>query len=135
MWGTDIYTDDSQLATTAVHAGVLVAGEIGLVKVVILPGQEAYASTERNGVTSTSYGSDSPITVPIQATAVVREPPSEAPKIAFRIQGKSLVIEWGGNGALQVAGQVNGPWTDLAGAASPTTINIDDAKKFYRIKQ
>ena len=57
LWGTDIYTDDSQLSTAAVHSGVLDAGETGLVKVVILPGQDTYAATERNEVASLSYGS------------------------------------------------------------------------------
>ncbi len=31
VWGTDIYTDDSNLAAAAVHAGVLEDGETGLV--------------------------------------------------------------------------------------------------------
>lgn len=56
-WGTDIYTDDSSLATAAVHAGVLANGQKGVVKVTILGGQESYASTMRNGVTSGSWGS------------------------------------------------------------------------------
>jgi hypothetical protein len=50
--GTDIYTDDSALATAAVHAGVLGAGQTGVVRVTILEGQASYAGTTRNGVTS-----------------------------------------------------------------------------------
>jgi len=56
-YGTDIYTDDSTLATAAVHAGVLAVGQKGIVKVTMLPGQESYPSTERNGITSRSWGS------------------------------------------------------------------------------
>src|SRR5262249_12889833 len=56
IWGSDIYTDDSQLATAAVHAGVLRAGEKGVVKVTILPSQAYYTGTTRNGVTSGSFG-------------------------------------------------------------------------------
>src|SRR5205823_327084 len=41
-WGTDVYTSDSHLAATAVHAGVLRVGEKGIVKVTILPGQDNY---------------------------------------------------------------------------------------------
>src|SRR5205823_1167849 len=42
IWGIDVYTDDSALAAAAVHAGVLKAGEKGLIKVTILPGQASY---------------------------------------------------------------------------------------------
>ncbi len=56
LWGTDVYTADSTLATVAVHAGVLKAGQTAVVKVTILPGQAAYQGSTRNGVTSSSYG-------------------------------------------------------------------------------
>jgi hypothetical protein len=50
--GTDVYTDDSALATAAVHAGALRAGVTGIVRVTILAGQANYVSTTRNGVSS-----------------------------------------------------------------------------------
>jgi hypothetical protein len=50
--GADIYTDDSALATAAVHAGALSAGQTGVVRVTILAGQASYDGTTRNGVTS-----------------------------------------------------------------------------------
>jgi hypothetical protein len=50
--GTDVYTDDSALATAAVHAGALSAGQTGVVRVTILAGQANYPGTTRNGVTS-----------------------------------------------------------------------------------
>lgn len=56
VWGTDIYTDDSRLATAAVHAGVLLEGQVGVVKVTILDGQSSYDGTTWNGVTSMDYG-------------------------------------------------------------------------------
>ncbi len=56
VWGTDIYTSDSTLATVAVHAGVLKEGETGLVQVEMVPGQDAYEGTSRNGVVTSSYG-------------------------------------------------------------------------------
>lgn len=37
IWGTNVYTNDSALATAAVHAGALRAGESGIVKVTMLP--------------------------------------------------------------------------------------------------
>jgi len=55
IYGTDIYTDDSSLATAAVHAGVLTSGQTGVVKVTILAGQQAYPSSTRNGITSSRW--------------------------------------------------------------------------------
>lgn len=56
MWGTDIYTDDSWLARTAVHSGSLQAGQTGIVKVTIRGPQSSYQGSTRNGQTSSSYG-------------------------------------------------------------------------------
>lgn len=56
IWGTDVYTIDSNLATAAVHAGAVKEGETGVVKVTLLPGQDSYEGTIRNGITSNSYG-------------------------------------------------------------------------------
>jgi hypothetical protein len=57
LWGTDVYTTDSSLAMAAVHAGVLKAGETGIIKVTILPGQESYQGSMRNGISSNSWQS------------------------------------------------------------------------------
>ncbi len=57
VWGTDVYTDDSDLGTAAVHAGVLKDGETGTVQVTVLPGQQSYPGSTRNGVTSQNWGS------------------------------------------------------------------------------
>ena len=55
VWGSGVYTDDSTLATAAVHAGILKVGEKGLVKVTILAGEAAYAGSLNNGVTSSDW--------------------------------------------------------------------------------
>jgi RHS repeat-associated protein len=56
VWGTGIYTDDSRLASAAVHARVLRTGELAVVTVTILPGQNGgYAGSTQNGVTSSPY--------------------------------------------------------------------------------
>ncbi|WP_256569116.1 M57 family metalloprotease [Myxococcus qinghaiensis] len=55
VWGTDLYTDDSDVCTASVHAGVI-ASTGGQVTVTIQPGQGSYAGTSRNGVTSYAYG-------------------------------------------------------------------------------
>jgi hypothetical protein len=54
--GTDIYTTGSHLGMAAVHCGLLKVGQRGIVKVTILPGQDIYTGTTRNGVTSYGYG-------------------------------------------------------------------------------
>ncbi len=56
VWGTDIYTSDSHLATAAVHAGVLKAGESGVVIVHVLAAQTTFAAKTRHGITSMAYG-------------------------------------------------------------------------------
>ncbi|MCP4138074.1 MAG: hypothetical protein GY754_44335 [bacterium] len=56
VWGTDMYTADSALSLAAVHAGVLKAGEKGIVKVTFKPGQQKYTGSGRNGVNSSSWG-------------------------------------------------------------------------------
>ena len=55
VWGTTTYTDDSALETAAVHAGLLRAGQSGIVKVRLLPGQEHYEASNQNGVQSLEY--------------------------------------------------------------------------------
>lgn len=57
LYGSDVYTSDSTLATAAVHAGALRIGETGVVKVTILPGQPAYEGSARNGLISNSWTS------------------------------------------------------------------------------
>jgi hypothetical protein len=56
VWGSDIYTTDSDIGTAAVHAGVLKDGETGAVKITFLPGKPSYESSSRNGVTTESWG-------------------------------------------------------------------------------
>ena len=55
--GDGIYSDDSNLASAAVHAGILKYAQRGQVKVTILPGMSAYLAANRNEVTSTSRNS------------------------------------------------------------------------------
>ena len=57
VWGTGTYTIDSSVATAAVHAGILSAGQTGIVKVTVLPGRSSYEGSTRYGVTTAGYGS------------------------------------------------------------------------------
>jgi len=56
VWGTNIYTDDSSVCSAAVHAGLITARDGGTVTIRILPGEDAYVATDRNGVNTNSYG-------------------------------------------------------------------------------
>jgi len=55
IWGTDIYTDDSYINKTAVHAGVILNGETKTVYIEMLPGQQSYTGTTRNTVVSANF--------------------------------------------------------------------------------
>jgi hypothetical protein len=56
VWGTDVYTADSRLASAAVHAGVVRVGERAVVRVSLLDGADQFfEGTARHGVQSNDY--------------------------------------------------------------------------------
>jgi hypothetical protein len=57
IWGSDVYTADSSICTAAVHSGLITIQQGGSVTVEVWPGRSLYGCSERNGVTSSSYGS------------------------------------------------------------------------------
>ena len=58
VWGgnNNIYTDDSDIATAAVHAGVVKVGQTATIKVKVMAGQSSYTGSTRNGITSSNWG-------------------------------------------------------------------------------
>jgi LCCL domain len=56
VWGTDLYTLDSNVAVAAVHAGMVKPGETATVRVRIVNSPAQFASSFRNNVNSTAYG-------------------------------------------------------------------------------
>lgn len=56
VWGTDVYTLDSNLAAAAVHAGQVQAGQSGVVRIRIIASPPQFVGSFRNGVGSTPYG-------------------------------------------------------------------------------
>jgi len=56
LWGTDIYTGDSSLATAAVHAGLAKPGESIVLRIVSVPPPAQFTGSIRNGVTSHDFG-------------------------------------------------------------------------------
>jgi hypothetical protein len=57
VWGSDIYTSDSSICTAAVHSGLITPQQGGTVTIEIRPGRSVYGASERNGVTTSAYGS------------------------------------------------------------------------------
>lgn len=56
IWGNDVYTADSRLATAAVHCGLLRVNERGIIRVTLTDsGENTFESTERHGVQSLEY--------------------------------------------------------------------------------
>jgi LCCL domain len=55
LWGTGTYTLDSNLATAAVHMGIVKVGQTGNVKVTILPAMAGFVGSTQNGVSSSPY--------------------------------------------------------------------------------
>lgn len=58
VWGErSSYTDDSDVCTAAVHAGIVTAAEGGAIAVTPRPGRASYRGSSSNGVTTLPYGS------------------------------------------------------------------------------
>lgn len=66
VWGSNPYTPDSALSSAVVHAGLLKAGETGVVKVTMLQGQPSYPGSKKNGITSSKWG-NSPASYLVEA--------------------------------------------------------------------
>ncbi len=125
VWGTDVYTDDSSLAAAAVHAGALKVGHKGVVKVTILPGEQKYRGSMRNGITTADFGA---FEGSFKVEAVKgRIPHATAPKprvmadpgtlVGFRGQnGKSFLFEITGQNTGSVWG--TGVYTDDSSLAT-----------------
>ncbi|CAH2311369.1 Hypothetical predicted protein [Pelobates cultripes] len=87
VYGTAIYTDDSPICKSAIHAGVVPVNG-GVVRVHKLPGLEEYEESTRNGVKSSKHGkwtgSFKPIPVPSPVTSeespLETSDPSSTPK-------------------------------------------------------
>jgi hypothetical protein len=56
VWGTGVYTTDSDPGSAAVHAGVLAANETAVVKVRVKADAGGYQGSTQNGVTSNNWG-------------------------------------------------------------------------------
>lgn len=58
VWGErSSYTDDSDICTAAVHAGIVTTADGGIIAVTPHEGRASYRGTTANGVTTLPYGS------------------------------------------------------------------------------
>jgi len=57
VWGDAIFTDDSNIAKAAVLEGKCKLGEKTIVGIKMIEGKSSYSSSNKNGVSSITYGS------------------------------------------------------------------------------
>ena len=83
VWGSDIYTSDSSICTAGVHSGLITYQQGGTVTIELRPGRAIYGCSERNGVTTSSYGSyqRSFVFKTPNTEAVVREAEDQTPAL------------------------------------------------------
>ncbi|MBE9043136.1 hypothetical protein IQ255_01715 [Pleurocapsales cyanobacterium LEGE 10410] len=55
IWGTNVYTVNSGICSTAVHSGAIAAEEGGIVTVELLEGRDFYTGSSKNNVESRDY--------------------------------------------------------------------------------
>ena len=81
VWGSDIYTADSSICTAGVHSGLITYQQGGTVTIELRPGRTIYGSSERNGVTTSPFGSyqHSFVFKTPNTEAVVREAEDQTP--------------------------------------------------------
>ena len=108
VWGSDIYTSDSSICTAGVHSGLISLERGGTVTVELRPGRSIYGCSERNGVTTSAYGSyqHSFVFKTPDTEALVREADAQTPvlwntspsMVAFE-NGKTLKFKCPVNGS------------------------------------
>lgn len=146
VWGTDVYTDDSSVATAAVHAGVLAVGETKTVTLTILPGQSSYAASTRNNIKASSWGAWSGSysfagAGVVAGTSVATTRPAIAPGYAFGatsyaaggrlvlpisvIGGGTYTYQWYLNGGILQGATANPYTVETLTAAQAGTYTVD----------
>ena len=80
IWGTNVYTSNSGICSTAVHSG-MISIEGGLVSIEVLEGQEFYTGSKKNGVESEDH-IDTSLSYTFVGEAIVNEDKEEAEKNA-----------------------------------------------------
>jgi hypothetical protein len=96
VWGSDIYTADSSICTAAVHSGLITYQQGGTVTIELRPGRTIYGCSERNGVTTSPFGSyqHSFVFKTPNTDAVVREAEDQTP-VLWNTSASALSVENG----------------------------------------
>jgi len=85
VWGMDIYTGDSSICRSAVHAGVI-SRSGGTVTAIPEAGRKAYAGVTRNGISSSNFGQYGSsfrfATASREASVPAAPPPASSPRAA-----------------------------------------------------
>lgn len=55
VWGSGLYTSDSDVCTAAVHAGVITSSG-GTIETILAPTQASYSGSSKNGITTSKWG-------------------------------------------------------------------------------
>lgn len=63
------------------------------------------------------------------------EPLPEQTSISVSITGAKIKLTWAGSGTLESAPEVTGPWTEVPGATSGVELTIENARRFFRVRQ
>ncbi|MDQ7025807.1 MAG: LCCL domain-containing protein [Anaerolineae bacterium] len=111
IWGTDVYTDDSDICTAAAHAGVITLEEGGTFTLFYIDGIEDHPASEQNGIESSSWGSWS---------------------LSFAFESAVISLEWGDSGQelegeTGTFGLVSCPAAGTEGSIWGTGIYTDDS--------
>ena len=96
VWGSDIYTADSSICTAGVHSGLINYQQGGTVTIELRPGRTIYGCSERNGVTTSPYGSyqHSFVFKTPNTGAVVREAEDQTP-VLWNTSASMVTFETG----------------------------------------
>jgi hypothetical protein len=62
-------------------------------------------------------------------------PAPETPTLRIARAGGGIEITWEGGGTLESAGAVAGPWTAVAGSASPYSTGTSESARYYRVSK
>ena len=79
VWGTDVYTNDSDLGTVAVHAGLLSVGQTGVIRVTYVGNRSSFTGSTRYGVTTSNWSSFCAMTVALESVAPTPTPVAPTP--------------------------------------------------------
>jgi hypothetical protein len=96
VWGSDIYTADSSICTAGVHSGLITYQQGGAVTIELRPGRSIYGCSEKNGVTTSPFGSyqHSFVFKTPNTEAVVREAEDQTP-VLWNTSASALSVENG----------------------------------------